>query len=131
MALVKDNSVIQTLLADATNDAFDIGILPRAPRCDGTFFHSQTAHAFSKLVSIDCIAITQQVLRRWLLWKGLNELLRRPFGGRMLRHIKVDNPSAIVSKNNEHKQHAQSHRGNSEEVDGHCVSHVLFQERAP
>ena len=34
MALVKDNSVIQTLPADAINDAFDIGILTRAPRSD-------------------------------------------------------------------------------------------------
>ncbi len=37
----------------------DIGILPRAPRCAGTVFHSQTAHAFSKAISIDSIAITQ------------------------------------------------------------------------
>ncbi len=59
MTLVKDNNVIQTLPADAPNDAFDIGILPRAPRCDGTFLHSQTAHAFSKAISIDSIAITQ------------------------------------------------------------------------
>ena len=49
----------------------------------------------------------------------------------MLRHIEVDNPAAIVSKDNEHEQHAQSRRGNGEEVDGHGVSHVLFQERAP
>ena len=32
MALVEDNHVIQTLLANATNDTFDIGILPRTPR---------------------------------------------------------------------------------------------------
>jgi hypothetical protein len=59
MALVKDNQVIQTLSADATNDAFDIGILPRAPWCAGTVFHSQTAHAFSKAISVNSIAITQ------------------------------------------------------------------------
>jgi hypothetical protein len=59
MALVEDNHVIQTLSADATNDAFDIGILPRAPRCAGTVFHSQTAHAFSKAISVNSIAITQ------------------------------------------------------------------------
>ena len=64
MALVKDNSVIQTLPADATDDVFDIGILPRAPRCAGTVFHSQTAHAFSKVITVNSIAITQQVFRR-------------------------------------------------------------------
>ena len=64
MAFVKNDSVIQTLPADAANDAFDIGVPPRAPRCDGTVFHSQTAHAFSKAISVDSITITQQVLWR-------------------------------------------------------------------
>ncbi len=32
MALVKDNSMIQTLPANAANDPLGIGILPRAPR---------------------------------------------------------------------------------------------------
>jgi len=59
MALVEDNHVIQALSADATNDAFDIGILPRAPRCAGTVIHSQTAQAFSKANSVNSIAITQ------------------------------------------------------------------------
>ena len=51
-----------------------------------------------------------------------------PFGGRMLGHIEVDDPAAIVGKDDEH---AQSHRGNREEVDGYSVPHVLSQERAP
>ena len=59
MALVKDNSVIQALPADATNHAFDIGVLPRAPRRAGAVFHSQTAHASSEAISINNIAITQ------------------------------------------------------------------------
>jgi hypothetical protein len=72
MALVEDNDVIQALSTNATNDALDIGVLPRAPRCDGTFFHSQTANPISKVISVDGIAITHQILRRRLPWKGLN-----------------------------------------------------------
>ncbi len=59
MALVVDNKVIQTFPADTTADAFDIGILPRAPRCDGAFLHSQTSHALWKATSINGIAVTQ------------------------------------------------------------------------
>ena len=83
MAFTKDNSVIQTLPANAPNDALHIGVLPGAPRCDGTLLYSQTANAFSKVISIECISITQQVLGRRLPWKSLDELLRRPFGSRM------------------------------------------------
>ncbi len=78
MAFVEDNDVIQTLPANAANDALGIGILPRAPRCGRAFLHPQTAHAFSKLASIDGITIAQQVLRRGLPWKRFNELLRSP-----------------------------------------------------
>ncbi len=60
MAFVEDNSVIQTLPANAANDALGIGILPRSPRCDRTFLYLPTARAFSKLASIDSIAIAQQ-----------------------------------------------------------------------
>jgi hypothetical protein len=40
MGFVEDNDMIQTLPEDTTDDALDIGILPRAPRCDRTFSHS-------------------------------------------------------------------------------------------
>jgi hypothetical protein len=47
MALTEDDHVIQTLSADATNDAFDIGILPRAPRCAGTVFVTDKLGSYS------------------------------------------------------------------------------------
>ena len=62
MAFVEDDGVIQTLSANAANDALGIGILPRAPRCDRAFLHPQPAHAFSKLASIDSVTIMQQVV---------------------------------------------------------------------
>ncbi len=64
MAFVEDDDVIQTLPENAADDALGIGILPRAPRRGRAFLHPQTAHAFSKLASIDSITIAQQVLRR-------------------------------------------------------------------
>ncbi len=84
MALVEDNSVIQTLPANAADDALDKWILPRAPRCNGTFVHSQIANALTIMFSINSISIAQQILRWRLPWEGLNELLSRPFGGWML-----------------------------------------------
>jgi hypothetical protein len=68
MALVEDSDVIQARPVDATDNALDFGVLPRAPRCDGTLFHSQTANALMKALSIDGITITQQVFRRCIRW---------------------------------------------------------------
>ncbi len=108
MAFVEDDDMIQTLPASAANDAPGIGILPRAPRCGRAFLHPRTAHAFSQLVSMDGIAIAQQVLRRGPPWKRFNELLRSPFARRMLRHAEVNDPAPIVAKDHQHEQHAQS-----------------------
>jgi len=106
MTLAKDNSVIQTLPADATDDAFNIRILPRASRRGGAFFHCQTSQAFSKVISLCGIAITQQMLRLRLPWKGLNKFLCRPFGDRRLRCSEETNKTAIVSNDDEHEQRA-------------------------
>jgi len=62
------------------DSALDIRILPRAPRCRGTFPHSQATHAISEVTSINGIAITQQVFRRRLPRKSFDKLLRCPFG---------------------------------------------------
>ena len=59
MVFVENNDMIQTLSANAADDALDVGILPRASRCHGTLFDAQTANAFSKVMAIDGIAITQ------------------------------------------------------------------------
>ena len=108
MAFVEDDDVIQTLPANAANDALGIGILPRAPRCGRTFLHPQIAYAYSKLASIDGITIAQQVLRRGRPWKRFNELLCGPFARRMLRHIEVNDPAPIVGQDDQHEQHSQS-----------------------
>jgi len=55
------------------------------------------------VISIDGIAITQQVFRRRLPGKGFDKLLRRPLGSWMLRHIKVDNPPSIMAQDDEHE----------------------------
>ncbi len=108
MAFVEDDDVIQTLSANAADDAHGIGILPRAPRCGRAFLHPQTAYAFSKLASIDGIAIAQQVLRRGRPWKRFTELLCVPSARCMLRYIEVNDPAPIVSQDNQHEQHSQS-----------------------
>ncbi len=131
MTFVEDDDVIETLPANATNEALGIGNLPRAPRCGRAFLHPRTAHAFSKLASIDSITIAQQVFRRGLPWKRFNELLRRPFARRTFRHIEVNDPAPIVGKDDQHEQHSQSRRGYGEEVNRHDVPDVLLQERGP
>ena len=58
MKLVENNMVIQTLPSNVANDTRNIGILPRAPRCDGTVLQSQISDPFSEVRTKNGIAIT-------------------------------------------------------------------------
>jgi hypothetical protein len=49
-----------------------------------------------KACAIHGIAIAEQILRRSLPGKGLDELLRRPLGRWMLGHIEVEDLPSVV-----------------------------------
>jgi Integrase core domain len=71
----------------------------------------------AEIVSIDSIAIPQQIFRRSVKWKRLNDLLGGPFCGRVSRHIEMHNASAIVCKHDEDEEDFKPDGVYCEEVD--------------
>ncbi len=70
VALVKDNDVVQALSTEGPDHPFGVGILPRTPRCGDHFFHIATAHTPAEDVTVDAIAIANQVLGRGVKGKS-------------------------------------------------------------
>ena len=130
-SLIEDDDVVETLSANRADEALDIGCLPgRSERGENFGNH----HAFglgSKDISIDTVTIPEQVSRRFVPRKGLQELCCSPFGGRMFRHVKMDNAPAIMSQDKKHIQDPESDSGHHEEVYGNQLLEVVFQERPP
>jgi len=127
----KDHYVIQTLAPDGADKPLREGVLPRAVRRREDFTDAQALHALPERVTVDRVAIAEEVRRRGVIREGVHDLLGRPGSGGMLGDIEVEDAPAVVGKHDEDEQHTQPRGGNREEVDGDEVPDVIGQERAP
>jgi hypothetical protein len=126
----KDEHVIQTLAPDGANEPLREGVLPRALRCREDFTVPHARHALLEHVTVDRVAIAEEIGRGGVVREGVHDLLGRPSGGGMLGDIEVEDAAAVVGEHDEDEQHTQARGGNREEIDGDEVPDVIGQERA-
>ena len=60
--------------------------------------------------------------------KGLDELTRRPLGGRMLGHIEVDDFPSRVRQDDQHEENLEADRRHGKEVEGDELRQVVLEE---
>jgi len=70
--------MVQTLAANGPDQAFHVGILPRAVRTRHNVGDAQTGNPPTHLVVVDAVPVSQQVPWRGVLGEGLNQLLGGP-----------------------------------------------------
>jgi hypothetical protein len=70
-------------------------------------------------VTIDAVAIAEEIGGNGVVGERLNELAGGPSGGGMLGDVEVEDAAAVVGKDDEDEEHAQAGSGNGEEIDGH------------
>lgn len=87
--------------------------------------------ARSEFRSVNAVAISQQESRRFIIWKGIHDLLGRPSRRRILSHVEMHDAALIVTQNDEAIEQAEADRRNDEEVDGRDVADVVLEERPP
>src|SRR6266446_7095118 len=64
-------------------------------------------HSLSERMSVDLIAIAEEVGRGGVVWEGVHDLLGRPGGGGMLGDVEVEDAPAIVGEHHEDEEHPQ------------------------
>src|SRR5262249_10008564 len=111
VSLAEDEHVIQALAPDGADEPFRERILPRALRGGEYIFDPHALQTVQKSMTVDAIAVAEEIGRRGLVRKGIHELLSCPVGGRVLSHIEVDDPPAMVSEHDENEEDAQTHVG--------------------
>jgi len=79
-------------------------------------FNTQALHTRSKSLTIDTIAIMQEVAWSRVEGKSFHHLLTSPFRSRMVRRIEVNDLSTFVTQNDKDIQDSERRRGNGEEV---------------
>ena len=131
VAFAQDEDMIQALTSDRADEPLREGVLPRAVRCREDFTDAHALYALPEHVTVDRVAIAEEVGRGGVVREGVHDLLGRPGSGGMLGDIEVEDAPAVVGKHDEDEQNAQARGGNSEEIDGDEIPDVIGQERAP
>src|SRR5215470_3938493 len=123
--------MVQTFSANRTDDAFDVGSLPRRPRSAEHFFDIHYGDLLAELLTIDSISIAQQISRRGIKRKGFEHLLRRPFRRWTSCDVEVHDASSIVCEDNKNEEDLEPNGVDSEEVDRRELRNVILEERSP
>ena len=99
MHLAQDNDVVQTFPPDRTDRPFTISVLPRRSRRGWPIPNAHRPKAADEDVSVDGVAVTNDVLRRYFPTTGLGELARNPFSRWARGHSQPQDLAAIVLQN--------------------------------
>jgi len=129
--LAEDEQVIEALAPDRADETFRERVLPRALRRRENLFDGHALYAAPKWLTVDAIAVADEIGRCRLVREGLDDLLSGPLGGGVLSDIEVQNPPAVVGKDDQDEEDPKAGRGYGEEVDRDQVADVVGEERPP
>ena len=102
----EDDDVIQTLAPDGADEALGEGVLPRAVRRRQDFTDTHALQALAEHVTVDRVAVAEEVGRSRVVREGVHDLLGRPGRGGMLGDIEVEDAPPVVGEHDEDEQDA-------------------------
>src|ERR1035438_3412660 len=89
MALAEHDDVVETLTADRSYQALDVGVLPRRAQGAHDLFDVHACEPVAEGRAVDAIAIPHEVLRCAVIWERFDDLLRSPSSGRVGGDVEV------------------------------------------
>jgi len=129
MALIEDEYVVQALGPHRSHPALGDRVGPRRSEWRASLGNTETTHPPIEAGAIALVAVMNEKTWRLVIpTAAFDNLLCRPLGGRMRRHMHVENLSAGVMDDEEDVECPKEDRLNAEEIarpDGRCV---LLQE---
>ena len=79
MALVDDDQLIQAIPSDRSDQALDVGVLPRRPRCRWSIPDPHGVQPVLEDLAKGPITVSNEMARRPVPGKRLGDLMRQPF----------------------------------------------------
>ena len=131
MSLVEDNDVIQTVSAERSDNTFTKRILPRRARRSDNLLNTKASNPSLNLFTINRIPITQKIAWSRVERKRLRQLLSSPLCSRMLGHIEVNNPPAIMAEHDKNIENAKCSSRDSAEINPGYTVCMVFKKRPP
>ena len=129
MALIEYEHVVQALRPDRSHPALGDRVGPRRSERRASLGNTETTHPPIEAGAIALVVVMNEKTWRLVIpTAAFDNLLCRPLGGRMRRHMHVENLSAGVMDDEEDVECPKEDRLDAEEItcpDGRCV---LLQE---
>ena len=129
MTLIEDEDVVQTFRPDRSHPALGDRVGPRRSERRASLGNTETTHPPIEAGAVAVVAVMNEKTWRLVIpTAAFDNLLCRPLGGRMRRHMHVENLSAGVMDDEEDVECPKEDRLDAEEIarpDGRCV---LLQE---
>ena len=129
--LIDDDQVVETLSPDTADDPFDKRILKRRPRGCDHLFDPHPFNAALEILAVNAVSIAQQIFGSQIIGKGFDDLLRRPFGGGIGRHVEMNDPPPVMKKNDETIEIAECEGRNREKIDAHQLLGMIIEKGLP
>src|ERR1700720_1537247 len=97
MPLAEHDNVVKTFPPDRTDRPFTISVLPRRSRRGWPIPNAHRPKAADEDVTVDGVAVTNDVSRRYFPTIGLGELVRNPFSRWVRGHSQPQDLATIVN----------------------------------
>jgi len=114
--LAQDEDVVETLAPDRTDEPLREGILPRAAGRGEPVTDPHAFHALLEEVTVDRVAIAEEIGGRGVVRESVHDLLGGPCGNGVLGHVEVQDAAAMVGEHDEDEEDAQASGRNREEI---------------
>jgi hypothetical protein len=127
MALIEHEDVVQALRPDRSHPALGDRVGPRRSERRASLGNTGTTHPPIETGAITVVAVMNE--KTWRLavpTAAFDDLLCRPLGGRMRRHVHIENLPAGMMDHEEDVECPKKDRLDAEEIarpDGRCVLH--------
>src|SRR5262245_27589353 len=131
MLRVEHDDIVQTLTTDTADDPLTVGILPWTAWRNLHFFDAHVLDALLKMLTVDRVAVSQQVPWGCIPGKRLDDLLGGPLCCWMFGDVDMHDAATLVRQHDEHEEHLACGGWDGEEITGHEVLDMVVQERFP
>ena len=129
MLFTVDQDMIQAIAPQRPDQPLNVRILPGRPRRDRAIANPRGSNTPCEGQPAGAIIVAHQPGRSRVPRKGLDDLLRKPYGGRISGHCE---PEQLPSAHDEKcKQALEGHRGHDEQVDRCDGISVIAQKCSP
>ena len=129
--VAQHDQVLETLTTDRADQSFAIRVPPGRSRRRDHFFNAHALDSRLKVVSINAVAVSDHVPRRFVEREGLDDLLSGPLRRRVRGDVEMNHSPTFMSEDNEAVEYTERSRRNGEKVDGRQVRHMVVQKRPP